>query len=102
MKNDVLKMIAQRAKRRLVGKENVANVKVKVIPNEDEKFKSKVEFLLAQEGVISNPVKYLIDDSEMKGLSEEGRERFLLSTLDRYNNLRKEIESLNTLGKKVI
>ena len=101
MKNDVLKMIAQRAKRRLVGKENMANVKIKIIPNEDEIFNIKVEFLLSQDGVVSNPVKYLIDEGEMSGLTEEGRERFLLSTLDRYNNLRREIEALGALGKKV-
>ena len=42
MKNDVLKLIAQKAKRRLVGKEAVVNAKIKVISNEDEDFKSKV------------------------------------------------------------
>lgn len=91
--NDVLKSIALRAKRRLVGKENVVNAKIKVISNEDEDFKSKVEFLLAQEEVVSNPVQYLMDNKAMKGMSSEARERYLLSTLDKYSMLRSKLES---------
>ena len=90
--NEVLRSIAQRAKRRLVGKENVVNAKIKVISNEDEDFKSKVEFLLAQEEVVSNPVKYLMDDKRMKGMSSEAKERYLLSTLDKYCMLKNKLE----------
>lgn len=102
MKNDVLKIFAQKAKRRLVGRENFSNTKIKIIPNEDESFKDRVSNLLAQEGVVSNPVQYLIDEKIMKGLDEENRERYLLSTLDRYNSLRREMEALAMFQNQVI
>lgn len=93
MYSDVLKNFAQKAKRRLVGKEKVASAKIKVISNEDEDFKSKVEFLLSQEGVVTNPVHYLIDDKIMKNMHEQERERYLLNTLDKYMALKKQFEN---------
>ena len=93
MYNDVLKTFAQRAKRRLVGKEKVANAKIKVISNEDIDFKNKVEFLLSQEDVISNPVHYLIDDKILKNMNDNEKERVLLSTLDKYMALKKQFEN---------
>lgn len=92
MKNDVLKVIAQKAKRRLIGKESVVNAKIKVISNEDDDFKSKVEFLLSQESVVSNPVHYLIDDRILGGMAESQKEKYLLDTLDKYNALRNKLE----------
>ena len=82
MKNDVLKSFAQKAKRRLVGGTMPSSAKIKVISNEDVGFRSKVEFLLSQEDVVTNPVHYLIDDKIFQGMSEEARERYLLNTLD--------------------
>lgn len=93
MYNDVLKNFAQKAKRRLVGKEKVTSAKIKVISNEDEDFKSKVEFLLSQEDVVTNPVHYLIDDKILKNMQEQERERYLLNTLDKYMALKKQIEN---------
>ena len=61
-KNDLLKSFAQKAKRRLVGRENVCTAKIKIISNDDEEFRGKVEKLLAQDEVVTNPMKYLIDD----------------------------------------
>ena len=102
MKNDILKLIAQKAKRRLVGKEkSVSNAKIKII-HEDEDFKSKVENLLLMDDVVTNPVKYLLDDNELKNMNENQKERYLLSTLDRYNALRRQIETLHTLNQKVM
>lgn len=93
MKNDVLKIIAQKAKRRLIGKEAVTNAKIKVISNEDEDFKSKVEFLLSQESVVSNPVHFLIDDKILNNMAENQREKYLLDTLDKYNTLRNKLDT---------
>lgn len=93
MKNDVLKIIAQKAKRRLIGKEAVTNAKIKVISNDDEDFKSKVEFLLSQESVVSNPVHFLIDDKILNNMAENQREKYLLDTLDKYNNLRSKLDT---------
>jgi len=93
MKNDVLKIIAQKAKRRLVGKESVVNAKIKVISNEDADFKSKVEFLLSQDNVVSNPVHYLIDDRILNSMAESQKEKYLLDTLDKYNSLKNKLEA---------
>lgn len=94
-KSDILKSFAQKAKRRLVGKETPVSAKIKVISNEDEDFKSKVEFLLSQEDLVTNPVQYLIDEKEFSKLDEAQKERYLLSTLDKYNSLRRQIENLS-------
>lgn len=93
MYNDVLKNFAQRAKRRLVGKEKTINAKIKVISNEDIDFKNKVEFLLSQEEVVTNPVHYLIDDKILKNMQDNEKERYLLNTLDKYMTLKKRIEN---------
>lgn len=94
--NDVLKSFALKAKRRLVGKEKTVNAKIKIISNDDVDFKNKVEFLLSQDDVISNPVSYLIDDKILKSLRDSDRERYLFSTLDKYNSLKNQIENISS------
>ena len=96
MYNDVLKNFAQKAKRRLIGKDKMTNAKIKVISNEDVEFKSKVEFLLSQEGVVTNPVHYLVDDKILNGLNGEAKERYLLSTLDKYISMKRQLENSST------
>lgn len=91
-RNDVLKNFAQRAKRRLVGRDKTFCAKIKVINNDDEDFRSKVEFLLSQEDIVTNPVHFLMDDKILKNMNEENKERYLLSTLDKYNRLRSQME----------
>lgn len=91
--NDVLRCFAQKAKRRLVGKETPINAKIKVITNDDAEFKNKVEFLLSQDDVITNPVHYLMDDKIYKNLDQNAKERYLLSTLDKYTSLKNQIEN---------
>ncbi len=95
MKSDVLKTIAQKAKRRLVGKEQTVTAKIKVISNEDEDFKSKVEFLLSQESIVTNPVHYLIDDKILNNMAESQREKYLLDTLDKYISLRNKLTAIS-------
>lgn len=97
--SDFLKNFAQRAKRRLVGKENVVNAKIKVISNEDIDFRNKVESLLAKEDVVTNPVHYLIDDKIFKVLEGDAKERYLLNTLDKYNDLKNEIEKVSSCSR---
>lgn len=92
-KSDLLKNFAQKAKRRLVGRENVCTAKIKIISNDDEEFRGKVEKLLTQEDVVTNPMKYLIDDKVFKVLDSDAKERYLLSTLDKYLSLKNQFES---------
>ncbi len=94
-KSEILKTIAQKAKRRLVGREQTPSAKIKVISNEDEDFRSKVEYLLSQNDLISNPMHYLIDEKMFSKLDETQKERYLLATLDKYNALRHQIEKSN-------
>ncbi len=93
MRNEMLRNFAQRAKRRLVGKEVLPSMKIKVISNEDEDFKSRVEDLLSREEVVSNPMHYLIDDKIFAKMNESQRERYLLSTLDKYTRFRQQLEN---------
>ncbi len=97
--NDILKNIAQRAKRRLVGRENLPVAKIKVITTEDEVFKNKVENLLSQNEVVTNPVHFLIDDKIFANLADEAKERYLLSTLDKYTNFKNQIENIASYSK---
>ncbi len=97
--SDFLKNFAQRAKRRLIGKEASLPAKIKIISNEDEEFKSKVQTLLAQEEVVSNPVQYLIDSKLFSVLDGEAKERYLLKTLDKYSMLKNQIENSASCSK---
>ena len=99
MKNDFLKVFAQKAKRRLVGKENVPVAKIKVSAKDDEDFRGRVETLMAQEGVVSNPVQYLLDNKKLKGMTDSARERYLLSTLDKYTALRNKFDDVATYDR---
>lgn len=92
-RNDLLKTFALKAKRRLVGEKTPVSAKIKVIENTDEDFQSRVDFLLSQEDVVTNPVHYLMDDKILKNMTEEDKERYLLSTLDKYSSLRAKAES---------
>lgn len=95
MNNDVLKSIALKAKRRLVGKDKVVEAKIKTISNEDSVFKNKVEFLLSQTEIVSNPVHYLIDDKVLKNMQDNEKERYLFSTLDKYSSLKNQLENMS-------
>ena len=96
---DFLKNFAQKAKRRLVGRDKIAPAKIKVISNDDENFKSKVKNLLEQEEVVTNPIHRLMDDKVLSGLNEQARERYLFSTIDKYNRLKSQIEGVESDSK---
>lgn len=91
MRNDILKSFALKAKKKLLGKENEVRAKIKVISFEDEAFKEKVEYLVSKEDEIFNPIHFLMDDKVMKSLDSAGKERYLLSTIDKYMRYKNEI-----------
>ena len=95
MNSDLLKNFVKKAKRRLVGRENIPAAKIKIISNEDENLKNRIIFLMEQEGIITNPAHYLMDDKKLKDMDDEQKERYLLSTLDKYNLLRGQMENLS-------
>ena len=91
MRNDILKSFALKAKKKLLGKENEVHAKIKVISFEDEAFKEKVEYLVSKEDEIFNPIHFLMDDKVMRSLDSAGKERYLLSTIDKYMRYKNEI-----------
>ena len=91
MRNDILKSFALKAKKKLLGKESDVRAKIKVISFEDEAFKEKVEYLVSKEDEIFNPIHFLMDDKVMKTLDSAGKERYLLSTIDKYMRYKNEI-----------
>lgn len=91
MRNDILKSFALKAKKKLLGKEKEVRAKIKVISFEDEAFKEKVEYLVSKEDEIFNPIHFLMDDKVMRSLDSAGKERYLLSTIDKYMRYKNEI-----------
>ena len=91
--NDILKNFALRAKNKLLGKDNkdVVPAKIKTISFKDEAFKEKVEYLMDNEDEIFNPMHFLMDEKLMKTLYSEQKERYLLSTIDKYMRFKNEI-----------
>ena len=100
--SELLKSFAQRAKRRLVGKSPVVNAKIKVITQTDDDFRNKVKDLLSTEEVVTNPLHYLMDEKVMKTLDEEAKERYLLSTLDKYIGLKNEFERMSEFSRNCL
>ncbi len=92
MRNDILKNFALRAKKKLLGQEKEkVTAKFKTISIEDDAFKEKVEYLLSREEEIFNPIHFLMDDKILKNMDEASRERYLFSTIDKYNRFKNEI-----------
>ena len=91
--NDILKNFALRAKNKLLGKDNkdVVPAKINTISFKDEAFKEKVEYLMDNEDEIFNPMHFLMDEKHMKTLVSEQKERYLLSTIDKYMRFKNEI-----------
>lgn len=95
MKTDALKNLALRAKNRLLNK-NLRNTystaEVKIIDRTDNDFYNKVKELTAQNEAISNPLKYLMDDSILLSLEPKDRERYLFQTIEKYREAKLRIE----------
>ena len=91
--NDILKNFALRAKNKLLGKDTreSVNTKIKTVSFRDDAFKEKVEFLMDKEDEIFNPMHFLMDDKVLKSLDSEQKERYLLTTIDKYNRFKNEI-----------
>ena len=92
MRNDILKSFALRAKKKLLGKEkDKVTVKFKTISTQDDAFKEKVEYLLSKDEEIFNPIHFLMDDKILKNMDEASRERYLFSTIEKFNRFKSEI-----------
>ena len=100
MKSDALKNLAMRAKNRLLNKNlrnTYSNAEIKIIDNNDEEFYSKVKQVISTEHMACSPMKYLMDDSKLLTLDSQGRERYLLQTIQKYKQAKERIEKENKI-----
>ena len=100
MKNDLLKALALKAKNRMTNK-NLRNtycgVDVKIINNNDENFYNKVKEIMNENTYVCNPLKRLMDDNKLLKLDARGKERYLLETIEKYQEARRRIERENNI-----
>lgn len=96
MKSNTLKMLALKAKNRMMNKsgfEAKYDSRIKVISNDDSEFVEKVRSVLESEKKSMNPFKYLMDDKRLMKLDTIGRERYLLEITEKYLKAKAVIES---------
>ena len=95
MRSDMLKALAMKAKNRMINKNlrnTYSNIDVKIINNNDEEFYEKVKEIMDEEDYVCNPLKRLMDDGKMMRMDPRGRERYLLETIEKYQEARRRIE----------
>ena len=91
MRNDILKILANRAKNRLMIKslrDTYSNASIKIINNNDDKFYNKVKEMLTEDKNITNPIKRLMDESKLIKMNSLQREKYLFETIVKYNSAR--------------
>ena len=91
MRNDILKILANRAKNRLMIKslrDTYSNASIKIINNNDDKFYNKVKEMLSEDKNITNPIKRLMDESKLIKMNSLQREKYLFETIVKYNSAR--------------
>ena len=91
MRNDILKILANRAKNRLMNKslrDTYSNASIKIINNNDDKFYNKVKEMLTEDKNITNPIKRLMDESKLIKMNSLQREKYLFETIVKYNSAR--------------
>ena len=100
MKNDTLKRLAINAKNRLIQKSggivspaNANNVTYKLIYSEDDAFFEKVRTLLQQNSI--SPIKELMDKAKYDELDAFGKQKYLLDTIEKFQDMKRKIEMEN-------
>ena len=95
MKSNMIKILAMRAKNRMMNKANNATYSqahIKIINDKDEEFLERVRAVLASEKKSLNPMKHLMDDRSLMKLDANGRERYLLEITEKYLKAKAVIE----------
>lgn len=97
MKREVLKSLALKAKNRMIHKNGGSladneGLNIKIIASDDEKFIDKVKALIEDGDDIVNPIGKLMDDDVLLTLDANGRERYLLETVEKYHRAIKLIQ----------
>ena len=104
MKSNMLKVLAMRAKNRMInkGNESYFDSRVKVISNDDSEFVEKVRKILENEKCSQNPLKILMDEKRVNKLDEQAKERYLLETMEKYLKAKNQIETENSGWSTVV
>lgn len=95
MKNNMIKVLAMRAKNRMMNRGNFEacyDNRIKIISNEDFGFIEKVRSVLENEHKCMNPIKHLMDEKKLMKLDVMGREKYLLDITEKYLKAKAEIE----------
>jgi hypothetical protein len=96
MKNDILKTLAMKAKNRMINKNlrnTYVNSSIKIIDNSDQEFYDKVKEIIIEDEDILNPLKRLMDENRLMKLDARGKERYLLETIEKYQQAKRLIEN---------
>lgn len=101
MRNRTLKNLAATAKNRLiqksgnlVGPASTRNITYKLILNEDDDFFEKVKVLLEENSI--TPIKELMDKKRYDNLDEFGKQKYLLDTIEKFQEIKRKIEGEKT------
>ena len=102
MRNDILKIMANRAKNRLMNKslkDTYPNVSIKIISNNDDKFYNKVKEMLNKNKNVTNPIKLLMDENKLIKMNSLQREKYLFETINKYISARERFfkEEINRI-----
>lgn len=105
MRNRTLKNLAVSAKNRLIQKSGAVvsptkreNVTFKILTNNDDVFFDKVKEVLEKNSI--SPIKELMDKKKYDGLDFFGQQKYLLDTIEKFNEIKSKIESEN--ARKIV
>ena len=100
MKSKTIKNLAANAKSRLIHKAGVivsptpsTNISYKLMMTEDDAFFEKVKNLLAINSI--SPMQELMDKKKYDGLDELGKQKYLLDTIEKFQQIKSKIEREN-------
>lgn len=101
MRNKTLKNLAANAKNRLIQKGGVvvspassSSITYRLMLTEDDAFFEKVKSLLAENSI--TPMKDLMDKKKYDGLDELGKQKYLLDTIEKFQQIKSKIERENS------
>lgn len=90
--SSMLKILAMRAKNRMINKNGIAEAKIKIISSDEGEFVEKVRNILNSHDNITNPIGQLMEEKVLFRLDERGREKYLLETVEKYLRAKSIIE----------
>lgn len=102
MSNRTIKSLAISAKNRLIQKSGKIlspvreNVTFKIIMNEDDAFFEKVKNLLEENSI--SPIRELMDKKRYDSLDEFGKQKYLLDTVEKFQNSKRRYERGLNMG----